>query len=342
MSRKPVLIEAEDLPEATLTPSEAPPVPEVTGAAMQAVTRIAARKPSLIGRLFWGAFSGLIGMAVSVAAWDFVTGLLTRNLWLGRLAVLLGGIVLVTLAVVVLREIAALGRLSRIDRLQHRVRAVASSGDLEAARALSRDVERFYGTREELRWGRESFAARRGEVLDADAVLALTERELLAPLDELARQEIEAASRQVAAATAVIPLALADVVTALTVNIRMIRRIAYIYGGRAGGLGSWRLLRAVASHLVATGAVAVGDDLIGSVAGGGVLSRVSRRFGEGVVNGALTARVGIAAIEVCRPMPFAALSRPRITGLLQRALAGLFGKQGDPPAAAKSTDPSAE
>ena len=42
----------------------------------------------------------------------------------------------------------------------------------------------------------------------------------------------------------------------------------------------------------ATGAVAAGDDLIHTVAGGGVLAKVSRRFGEGVVNGALTARVG--------------------------------------------------
>src|SRR5690606_39936966 len=109
-----------------------------------------------------------------------------------------------------------------------------------------------------------------------------------------------------------------------TSNLRMIRRIAEIYGGRGGTLGSWRLTRTVLTHLVATGAVAVGDDLIGSVAGGGLLSKVSRRFGEGVVNGALTARVGVAAIEVCRPMPFAALPRPKVTNLISRALAGVF------------------
>ena len=79
------------------------------------------------------------------------------------------------------------------------------------------------------------------------------------------------------------------------------------------------------THLVATGAVAVGDDLIGSVAGGGVLSKVSRRFGEGIVNGALTARVGVAAIEVCRPLPFNAMKRPSVTALVRRALSGLFG-----------------
>jgi putative membrane protein len=81
----------------------------------------------------------------------------------------------------------------------------------------------------------------------------------------------------------------------------------------------------VLTHLVATGAVAVGDDLIHSVAGGSVLSRISRRFGEGVVNGALTARVGVAAMEVCRPLPFRAERAPSVTGLVRRALAGLFG-----------------
>ena len=69
----------------------------------------------------------------------------------------------------------------------------------------------------------------------------------------------------------------------------------------------------------------MGDDLIHSVAGGGLLSKLSRRFGEGVVNGALTARVGVAAMEVCRPLPFRVLPKPRVTALVQRALTGLFG-----------------
>ncbi len=78
----------------------------------------------------------------------------------------------------------------------------------------------------------------------------------------------------VATVTALVPLALADVVGALVANLRMIRRVAEIYGGRAGVLGSWRLARAVMSHLVATGAVAVGDDMLCSFAGGGVLDKV--------------------------------------------------------------------
>ncbi len=165
-------------------------------------------------------------------------------------------------------------------------------------------------------------------MFDADAMIALTERALLAPLDQAAAREVEAAARQVALVTAVVPLALADVVAALTSNLRMIRRIALIYGGRGGTLGSWRLAKTVLTHLAATGAVAVGDDLIQSVAGGGVLAKLSRRFGEGIVNGALTARVGLAAMEVCRPLPFVHERAPRISATVQRALTGLFGQKG--------------
>ena len=36
------------------------------------------------------------------------------------------------------------------------------------------------------------------------------------------------------------------------------------------------------------------------------------RLGEGVLNGLLTARLGLAAISVTRPLPFAALPAPTL------------------------------
>jgi putative membrane protein len=123
-----------------------------------------------------------------------------------------------------------------------------------------------------------------------------------------------------------VPLALADVMVALGANVRMIRRLAQVYGGRAGVLGSIRLLRMVATHLVATGAVAVSDDFLHSIAGGSLAARLSRRFGEGVINGALTARIGIAAMEVCRPLPFRVLPRPRVTNIMSRSVTSLMQK----------------
>ena len=295
----PILIDLEEGEIAR--PDTAPAVPDVVGerAAMQQVAALAARKPSRLARWFWSLLVALVGFVVSLAAWDYVNGLLARSPVLGMIAFGLVALFCLVLLVIALRELAAFARLSRLDRVHKDAADALASHDLGAARGVVDKLGKLYADRDDMTWGRARFAEQRADVLDADGLLGLAEVTLLAPLDERAVREVEAAARQVAMVTAIVPLALADVFTALTANLRMIRRIAEIYGGRSGAFGSWRLTRTVLSHLVATGAVAVGDDLIGSVAGGGVLSKVSRRFGEGVINGALTARVGVAALEVC-------------------------------------------
>lgn len=314
-----------------LNPATAPAVPDTADGpygptAFQHAATLAARPRSALGRFFWAAFSALLGFVLSIAAWRFAADLMARAPLLGWIATALIGALLLALLGLALRELIALSRLRRIDTTRIAAEHALATGVLSDARAATAQVVSLYAAREDLRWGRDRFATRREDVFDAEGLLHLAEAELLAPLDKAALREVEGAARQVATVTAVVPLALADVATALTANLGMIRRIAEIYGGRSGTLGSWRLTRAVMAHLVATGAVAVGDDLIGSVAGGNILSKLSRRFGEGIVNGALTARVGVAAMEVCRPLPFHGTPRPSVVRVVQRALTGLFGR----------------
>lgn len=327
MVSRPVLI---DLDGPVPSPAEAAPVPEALpqGAAMQAAGRLAARPSGGLGRFATWALSAFAGFVLSVAAWEFVANLLARNTILGGIALALTALAVLALLLLAGREALAFARLARIETLRDRV-AAAHSGPLGDARAAAGAVQRLYAGRADLAWARARTLERQAEVFDADATLALTETELMGPLDEAARREIETAARQVALATALIPLTLADMAAALYANLRMVRRLAELYGGRAGSLGSWRLMRRVFVHLIATGALALTDDLIGTVAGGGLLSKVSRRFGEGVVNAALTARVGIAAMELCRPMPFAALPKPKVTNVVRRALTGLFDRDKD-------------
>lgn len=325
----PVLIQM-DVASAT-SPATAPLVPDPDfegpkGQAMQTIAALGARKPSRLLRWFWSLSMGLLGFAISLSAWDYITGLLVRNPILGSVALGLSAAMVLVLLVIALREWLAFVRLGRVEELRQAGVSARAHSDLKAAQSVVARLERLYSGRADVSWGIQRLRDRKNELFDAEAILDLAETELLQPLDMAATAQVEAAARQVAMVTAIIPLALADVATALTANMRMIRRIAEIYGGRAGLLGSWRLMRAVMAHLVATGAVAIGDDLIGSVAGGGILSKVSRRFGEGVINGALTARVGVAAMEVCRPLPFGKTKRPSVTSLIKRALTGLFGK----------------
>jgi putative membrane protein len=323
----PVMIAISDpapiLPQEAPLPPDAAALPE--GRAMILAAKLAAKQPSFLGRLFWRAAAGLITLMAGIAAWDFITAILAARPLLGWLALVLVGLVMVSFTGLALREWLAFRRLGRLDQLRATALGAQAMGDLAAARQVVGQLDALYRARPELAGARADLARQRDEIFDVAALFALAETRLLSPLDHAARLEIEAACRQVATVTALVPIALADMLAALTGNIRMIRRIAEIYGGRSGPLGAWRLTRAVLSHLVATGAVAIGDDLIGSVAGGSVLSKVSRRFGEGVVNGALTARVGVAAMEVCRPLPFGPGQRPGVSALLRRALTGLFG-----------------
>lgn len=310
-------------------PQNAPPVPDddiaqPQGQAMRSAARLAARRPSRLARWGWGLALALAGAAISVAAWDFATASMQRMPLLGYAVIaLIAGLVTV-IVITTLREVAAYIRLGRIDRIQRQANAALDSAGLDSARAVVAALDTLYSGRDDLDWPRARLAERQSEPVDAADLLALAESELLAPLDRAALAQVETAARQVALVTALVPLALADVIAALSANIRMIRAIAEIYGGRSGVIGGWRLTRAVMAHMMATGAVAVGDDMIGSLAGGGLLSRLSRRFGEGVVNGALTARVGVAAMAVCRPLPYGARRRPSVSAVVRRALTGLF------------------
>ncbi|MFN3845102.1 MAG: YcjF family protein [Paracoccaceae bacterium] len=322
--RKPLILELED----EIDPSSADPVPDLLpqGQAMQMAARVGAPRSRLARFSLW-AFGAFFSFALSVAAWDFVTGLFARNPVLGWIAGVLLALAVLAALLLAMREWSAYARLARLDHLRRDAIMARQTADLKSARSTVAALTQLYATRDDTAWGRARLAERQAEVMDADALLSLAEAELMPALDARARAEVEAAARQVATVTALVPLALADVATALVANLRMIRRIAEIYGGRSGALGSWGLLRRVFASLLAAGALALTDDLIGSVAGGGVLSKLSRRFGEGIVNGALTARVGLAAIDLCRPMPFVAAERPSTSGTVSRALAGIIPRK---------------
>ncbi len=334
MSGGPIIVDLDDGAPGGRNPATEPPVPDPAvdapePEAVRAAAALAARRMSAPARLFWISLTAFAGFSLSVAAWRFAENLISANPALGWAgAGLLGSLVLSVLAMAA-GEAAAFARLRRIDAVRRAAEYAVATGRLADARRAAEKLSRLYRRRGDLALARRRVGERAGETLDGDALLRICEREYLGPLDIRARREVEAAARQVATVTAVVPLALADVAAALFANMRMIRRVAEIYGGRSGALGTWRLTRSVFTHLIATGVMSAGDDMLGSLAGGGLLSRLSRRFGEGIVNGALTARVGLAAMESCRPLPRLELPAPRLSAVVGGALKGVFGSGRD-------------
>ncbi len=308
---------------------ELAPMIDAETTAMGVLTTRTGRRTGWLGRLFMTALTTFLILMISLWFWDFATSLLARNQLLGQIALGLLVVIIIVMVLYIIRELWAMSRLRRVDKLREEVHETRISGNLKDAQKHCKQIVSFYKRNPLV--DHQKWDDGHKDILDAEALLEFTEIQILEPLDQEARREIEKRARQVAVVTAFVPLALADLIVVLSANIGMIRRIADIYGGRPGVVGGWRLFRKVATHLVATGAVAVGDDLIGSVVGGNMLGKLSRRFGEGVINAALSARVGIAAIEVCRPMEFDALKAPSVGGSISRSLGGFMpkGEKGD-------------
>jgi putative membrane protein len=115
----------------------------------------------------------------------------------------------------------------------------------------------------------------------------------------------------------VTPTAALDILFVAALNLRRMRELATLYGGRPSTLATIRLARMVLGHLAVTGGLALSDNLLQHVVGKGLLGRLSARFGEGAVNGILTARVGLAARDVCRPIPQETSAKETLGSLLR-------------------------
>ncbi len=155
-------------------------------------------------------------------------------------------------------------------------------------------------------------------------MLALTEREILAPLDARAQELIATAAKQVSLVTAVSPRAIVDVAFVAFAGMRLISGIAAVYGARPGWIGLMRLARQSLVHLAVTGGVAAGETLLQQIMGQGLAAKLSAKLGEGVLNGLLTARVGLSAIAQCRPMPFVEQRQPTLSDVAGELLGDLL------------------
>ena len=263
-------------------------------------------------RLFWIALTGLVSLAVGLWIDQLIRDLFARTDWLGWVATGLTILLVFTVFALAFREFRAIRRMAKIDRMRITAAEIEASNDMKSANRLVADLDNLYTGRPDTARGRSLLSEHQGEILDGRDLVHLAERDLLQPLDQKARALVMGSAKRVSVVTAVSPRALVDIGFVLFENMRLIRQLSELYGGRPGTLGFWKLARNVIGHLAITGTIAVGDGLIQQVVGHGLASKLSSRLGEGVVNGLLTARIGISAIDVCRPLPFSDQTRPTI------------------------------
>jgi putative membrane protein len=334
---KPAIFRLDD-PAIVVTPTEEPRavVPsentraEVDFApAAAAASRSRARRRMPWGALFWISAAGLTLLTMGLGLANLLSDLFLRSAVLGGIGAALAAVAATALVAIVTREALGLARLSTIDTMRERASAILDSDDRAAGRALGRDLIALTKLMPRLAHGRAQLEGHLRDIIDGRDLVRLSERELMTPLDDEARRLIAAAARRVSVVTAISPRAAVDMFVVLVTALGLMRRLALLYGGRPGALGLMKLMRHAVSHIALTGGLAASDSVIQQLIGHGLAAKLSAKLGEGVLNGLLTARLGLAAMDATRPLPFTALRRPALNDLAAALLKGSDGSDAE-------------
>lgn len=267
--------------------------------------------------------SAVLGLIVlSFVAWvtSYITALFFRDDILGYLSLGLLGLAAFSAVMLLVYELIALSRLRRLVQYRQEAQSAIDDKSLDRSKKVVASLEKLYGKRDDLQWNFSRFRELRQDVLDADEFMILLEREVISNIDGDAKSLITSSARKVAAITTISPAPLLDVFIVAYMNLSLLRQIAVLYGGRPGLYGSLRLGRMVITHLTLSGGVALTSDIVQQLMGQKLAAKISSKLGEGLFNGMMTARIGIAAMELCRPLPYIKSRKPSLQELAKSML----------------------
>ena len=261
---------------------------------------------------FLGGIAALVVVALAFDAADLMGRSFAASSALG---VLVTGVLAVTVGTALklaLDEMVSIRRLRQIDGLRARADELALTNGHGSALAFAETLSGFYGEREDLAPALESL---HGAVNDAHSdgeVIALIDRQVLSGIDQRAYGLVLRASRDTALATALSPSAALDVAIVLWRNLKLVREVSTLYGARPGQFGAWRLMRRMLENLAVAGVAEGVSHAAADAVGGSLAAAISTRLGQGMINGLLTARIGLAAMNLCRPVAFTADNKPTL------------------------------
>jgi len=154
-------------------------------------------------------------------------------------------------------------------------------------------------------------------------LLQLYSRVVLTKVDEKAMAEIAKFSTEAVVLVALSPIALIDMLIILWRNLRMINKVALLYGIKLGYWSRIKLIKQVFVNMVYAGASELIADFGADMIGADLLGKLSGRLAQGLGAGMLTARLGVKTMQLCRPIPFA--DKPKLAHVRKEMLTTIKG-----------------
>ncbi|MGP9509995.1 YcjF family protein [Halomonas sp. AOP43-D1-39] len=265
----------------------------------------------------WGLIFALVG-AAGLGTAELVTGIpdaLAQSQWL-TMAWQAFGISLIGLGgITLLKELGRLRRLKRHDKLRGELAELPQRSPKQA-RAMAEQLRHQLKLADDdphwLAFQRASQHHHNGEDIQT-----LLRYHLLAPRDREAQRLITRMSGETAIMVAISPLTLVDMALVAWRSLAMVDRLCRLYGLELGYASRLRLFRNVLHNMAFAGASELATDASMDMLSLDLAGRLSARAGQGLATGLLSARLGLRAQRLCRPVPFTAEEQPKIADLRQ-------------------------
>ena len=208
-------------------------------------------------------------------------------------------------------------KLGLLQALQNRSSRLAEGQDFGNAKHFVAELKTFYSNKPQAVYFQQCLE-QLPDYSDDREVIGHIDRVFLQPLDQEALRRISTHSLQNGALVAVSPWASLDMLLALWRSIKMIDDIAGVYGIYPSLANRYKLLKLVAKQLLLVGASEVLiDQLMGEFGAQSLTAMASSRIGQGLGAGIYTARIGVAAMKVSRPIAFTEENKPKLKQLIK-------------------------
>lgn len=256
--------------------------------------------------LFWLLFGGLSWLA---GVWIeevyyFLWHQFQVHWALGSLFALLTTATMLSAAIILVGEVGGLTRLKKFDALRTDVQNLWHGSGHGASAKLSLRLRRGVTQEAWLEPAWRNFHNLAQSHHSDRELLELLSRTVYAQLDQRCYQIIVQRGSMTAMASTIIPFVWLDSLIFLWQNLRLIREIAQCYGLKPGWSGNLFLARDVLLGMFMAGTADLMVDKVAETVGGHAASRILAQVGKGVANALFTARVGMAAMNRCRTLPF--------------------------------------
>jgi len=284
------------------------------------------RLPLFRLRLWKPALLAALGLAAGAVAWelsDLYTWAADKHWSLGLLAGVIIAAFCATIISAVWEYFRAGRPLRKLERTRETAEALRDCRSHEEAQPFRRQLqEHFAGKPQGVLLSRVLDEA--PDYYDSSELLRHLEVAFLEALDQEAMRRVVRHATTTGALVGLSPFASVDVLVALRQSLRMIDDVAQIYGVRPSAVVRWRLFKKVLALVAYSGASEYAvSELWPELVGDSMLSTFSARLGQGMGASLFMARIGLASMQTCRPIPFADKQRPRLGALTRRIASSL-------------------